>query len=66
MSEEKKISDDELVEISGGADGPFIGTDDRPQGGPESDRRSDSGSPGGPGNTPESEGVNEGGTSELG
>lgn len=67
MTSQRKISDDELVEISGGADGPHIDIDpdqlnDDAEGprGPSEDPPS----PGGPGIPPETQGTGGGGNSD--
>ena len=70
MSEERKISDDELVEITGGADGPIIELDRSKLGDDDQDADPGLGSdapstPGGPGNPPENVGGGGGGASHL-
>jgi hypothetical protein len=70
MSKEKKISDEDLVEIAGGAQGPLIELDrktldDDPEPDPTigTDRPD---APGGPGNPPENVGGGSGGSTHLG
>jgi hypothetical protein len=69
MSKERKISDDELVEISGGADGPVIELDraklDDDQDEGPSFGKEDS-TPGGPGVPPDTTGGGGGGSSHMG